>query len=46
MAPDEIAEALAGLDVERAERVRRPIPSAGEDVYAIDALVRAVQRQQ
>lgn len=44
LAPDEIAEALAGLEIERAERVRRPVPSAGEDVYAIDALVRAVQR--
>ncbi len=44
MAPEEIAEALADLDVERAERVRRPVPSAGQDVYAIDALVRAVQR--
>ena len=46
MAPDETAEALADLEVERAERVRRPVPSAGEDVYAIDALVRAVQRHQ
>ncbi|MDQ3678058.1 MAG: class I SAM-dependent methyltransferase [Actinomycetota bacterium] len=44
MAPDEIAEALADLDVERAERVHRPVPAAGEGVYAIDALVRAVQR--
>ncbi len=44
MTPDESAEALADLDVERAERVRRPVPSAGEDVYAIDALVRAAQR--
>ena len=44
MAPDEIAETLAGLEIERAERVRRPVPSAGEDVYAIDALVRAVRR--
>ncbi len=44
MTPDEIAEALSELDVERADRVRRPVPSAGDDVYAIDALVRAVQR--
>jgi hypothetical protein len=42
MTPDEIAEALPELDVERAERVRRPVPLAGDDVYAIDALVRAV----
>ena len=44
MAPDEIAEAVPELDVERAERVRRPVPAAGDDVYAIDALVRAVLR--
>lgn len=43
MAPDEIAEALAGLEIQRAERVRRPVPSAGEDVHAIDALVRAAR---
>jgi len=41
MGPDEIAEALGELRIERAERVRRPVVSAGEDVYAIDALVRA-----
>ena len=43
MAPDEIADALGDLAVARAERVRRPVASAGEDVYAIDALVRAVR---
>lgn len=43
MAPDEIVQALPGLAIERAERVRRPVESAGEDVYAIDALVRAVR---
>lgn len=44
MAPDEIAEALGeGLEIEKAERVRRPVDSAGEDVFAIDALVRAVR---
>ncbi len=41
MAPDDIAAALGGLRIERAERVRRPVPSAGEGVEAIDALVRA-----
>jgi len=41
MAPDEIVDALRDLRIERAERVRRPVASAGEDVYAIDALVRA-----
>lgn len=43
MTPDEIAEALPGLEVERAEHVRRPVEAAGEGVYAIDALVRAVR---
>ncbi len=43
MAPDEIADALEDLEIERAERVRRPVASAGADVYAIDALVRAVR---
>ena len=41
MAPDEIAAALGDLRIERAERVRRPVESAGVDVYPIDALVRA-----
>ena len=43
MAPGEIAAALGGLEIERAERVRRPVSSAGDVVYAIDALVRAVR---
>lgn len=43
MAPDEIADALGDLEIVRAERVRRPVASAGDDVYAIDALVRAVR---
>ena len=43
MAPDEIVAALDGLRIERAERVLRPVPAAGEDVHAIDALVRAVR---
>ena len=41
MSPAEIAAALPGLYVERAERVLRPVPAAGDDVFAIDALVRA-----
>ena len=41
MAPDEIADALGDLEVERAERVLRPVPAAGDDIDAIDALVRA-----
>ena len=44
MAPDETAAALDGLEIERAERVLRPVPAAGADVHAIDALVRAVRR--
>lgn len=43
VAPDQIVEALRDLHIERAERVLRPIASAGEHVYAIDALVRAVR---
>lgn len=43
MAPDEIADALGDLEIVRAQRVRRPVASAGDDVYAIDALVRAVR---
>lgn len=37
--PDEIAEELAGLEIEKAERVLRDVP--GEDRPAIDVLVRA-----
>jgi len=43
MGPDEIADALSELVIERAERVRRAVASAQEDVYAIDALVRALR---
>jgi SAM-dependent methyltransferase len=43
MDPDDIAPALDGLLIERAERVRRPVATAGEDVHAIDALVRATR---
>ena len=39
--PDEVAAALGGLRVERAERVRRPVATAGGPRFAIDALVRA-----
>jgi SAM-dependent methyltransferase len=41
--PEEIASELSGLVVERAERVRRPIPSVEGDVHAIDAIVRATR---
>lgn len=43
MTPEQIVAAVPELAIERAERVRRPVESAGEDVYAIDALVRAVR---
>jgi SAM-dependent methyltransferase len=43
MTPDQIVDALGDLRIDRAERVSRPVASAGEDVYAIDAIVRAVR---
>ena len=43
MDPDDIAAALDDLLIERAERVRRPVASAGADAHAIDALVRATR---
>jgi SAM-dependent methyltransferase len=44
--PDDVTAALDGLGlaVERAERVRRPVATAGGERVAIDALVRAVRR--
>ena len=42
--PGEVAGELAGLTIERAERVRRAIATAGGDAQAIDALVRAKRR--
>jgi SAM-dependent methyltransferase len=39
--PADVVAELDGLQVERAERVRRPITVDGEGVEAIDALVRA-----
>jgi hypothetical protein len=39
--PADVVAELDGLQVERAERVRRPITLDGEGVEAIDALVRA-----
>ena len=39
--PDEVARELRPLRIERAERVRRPVASAGGEAQAIDALVRA-----
>jgi len=39
--PEEVAAELPGLEVERAERVLRPIETEEGEVQAIDALVRA-----
>jgi SAM-dependent methyltransferase len=39
--PDEVVEALPGLDVQRAERIRRPVEIDGVTRYAVDTLVRA-----
>ena len=39
--PDLVAGALAGLDIERAERIRRPVEVDGTTREAIDTLVRA-----
>ena len=41
--PEDVAGDLSGLLVERAERVRRPVPVDGGEAVAIDALVRAVK---
>jgi len=41
--PDDVAADLAGLDIVRAERVRRPVSTEAGEVDAIDALVRAVR---
>ncbi len=41
--PEDVANDLPGLDIERAERVRRPVHTEHGDVDAIDALVRAVR---
>ena len=39
--PDDLVEDVPGLDVERAERVRRPVDTADGTAVAIDALLRA-----
>ena len=41
--PADIEKDLAGLHIERAERVLRPVSVEGREVNAIDALVRAVK---
>jgi hypothetical protein len=39
--PDDVVAALAGMEIERAERVRRPVTLDDRTVESIDALVRA-----
>ncbi|HSA53355.1 MAG TPA: class I SAM-dependent methyltransferase [Yinghuangia sp.] len=41
--PDKVSAALPGVNVTRAERVRRPVTVEGEPREAIDTLVRAVR---
>ncbi|HMN99097.1 MAG TPA: class I SAM-dependent methyltransferase [Miltoncostaeaceae bacterium] len=41
--PEDVAAALAGLDVLRAEVVRRPVTTDGGEAVALDTLVRAVR---
>jgi SAM-dependent methyltransferase len=41
--PEGVAAALGDLDVVRAERVRRPVPTDDGEAVAIDTLVRAVR---
>lgn len=42
--PDDIIGEIDGLQVERAERVRRPVDDGGTQREAIDALIRATRR--
>ena len=41
LTPEQVAAELPGLEIERAERVLRPVEDEEGDVQAIDALVRA-----
>jgi hypothetical protein len=41
--PEGVAAALAGLEVVRAEVVRRPVPAEEGEAVALDTLVRAVR---
>ena len=42
--PDDIVTEITGLQVQKAERVRRPVEEDGANHDAIDALVRARRR--
>lgn len=39
--PEQVVAALSGLEIERAEKVTRPVPVDGGEAVAIDAFVRA-----
>jgi hypothetical protein len=39
--PDEVSAELPGLEIEKAERVLRPVQTDDGEAQAIDALVRA-----
>lgn len=41
LTPDDVSAELPGLEIEKAERVLRPVETDGGEVHAIDALVRA-----
>ena len=41
--PEEIVEDLSGLQIERAEQVKRTVVTDAGEATAIDALVRAVR---
>lgn len=43
LAPEEVAAELGGLDIVRAERVKRPVETEDGSATAIDTLVRAVR---
>lgn len=43
--PQELVADVPGLEVQRAERVRRPVATADGEVQAIDALLRATRRR-
>jgi 2-polyprenyl-3-methyl-5-hydroxy-6-metoxy-1,4-benzoquinol methylase len=43
LTPEQVAAELPGLEIEKAERVLRPVETEDGEVYAIDALVRATR---
>jgi hypothetical protein len=41
--PEQVVAALSGLEIERAEKVRRSVVVGGGEAVAIDAFVRALR---